>query len=333
MTKPYLTSPLAMTAMAAVLAAAPTLALAQEAPLAEPVAAPAAAPDPAPIAVTPAATPTPIMQSTPVIQAAPVVVPEPTPVVAAEPAPAPRRAARAAAVPAAPAASPIADQPVAAAAAPATPAPVVVAIEPPTAIAPEPEFAAAPPAEPANNSALALGLLGLAGLGGAGALALRRRKRVPAETTRADAPASLERRMPHTAVTAQATPAAAYVPPLARTEPEALRRVWSEPLVTARAAPGVSGSAISPGPLPTGEAMAALMARMAHAAPDEANPYTSPKRRSKRVRWLLKQHEYALRNAASEPVEAAKPFDFRRFASSNGAAPGAGQFGRTVVPA
>ena len=46
---------------------------------------------------------------------------------------------------------------------------------------------------------------------------------------------------------------------------------------------------------------------MATAAPDASNPFTSVKRRGKRARWLLKQHEYALDR------QAAGAFDFRAY--------------------
>ena len=49
---------------------------------------------------------------------------------------------------------------------------------------------------------------------------------------------------------------------------------------------------------------------MATAAPDADNPFTSVKRRRQRVRWLMKQHEYALRRGDD------LPFDFRSYTAA-----------------
>ena len=79
-------------------------------------------------------------------------------------------------------------------------------------------------------------------------------------------------------------------------------------------APTTTGSAIPPRPLPTGPALAELFERMARAAPDADNPFKGDKRRRARVRWLMKQHEYRLRDAAGQNAE--DRFDFRTFAAS-----------------
>ena len=290
-------SPLALTAIAAVLALAPTPVLAQE----------AAAPDPAPVtAPAPAAatidSPAPIiipeLRSAPVVQAVPetpaVVVP--TPAITSAARAAPRQTARpartTAVVPAAAAIAPTNVAPVTAAEtiAIAVPAdvPVVTAAEP-----------AAPLAALAqnDNTALGLGLLGLVALGGAGAYGLaRRRRRVtePAVAYREEHLAA-----PAPIVTPTVTMAtSAWTPAVAAANER-------HPIAATSAS-----SAIPAGPLPTGPALVNLFEGMATAAPDADNPYTSVKRRRQRVRWLMKQHEYALRDGAADR------FDFRNYQSN-----------------
>ena len=260
-------------------------------------------PDPvpaAPAATAPAPIVIPEMRAAPVVQAVPEPSAAPEPVAATKAAakPAPRQLTRAAA--------PIAAAPVAAAA--ATPnaaspvaetAPVVPAETPPIAVTdPAPQSAAAPAED--NTAALGLGLLGLVALGGAGAYAAARRRRRVNEPEVAYADERF------------ATPA-----------PVAVAPAWNSATAVA-AAPAtfahqpaagiVSGSYIPPGPLPTGPALAEMFERMVRSAPDADNPFKSDKRRRARVRWLMKQHEYRLRDAAGQNAE--DRFDFRTYAVS-----------------
>lgn len=319
MTKRTALSPLACTAIAAVLAVAPTTVFAQE----------TAAPDPAPAAnpVPAAAAPAPIVL--PEMRAAPVVQAVPEPSAAPEPAAerttatsvtrsAPRQTARIAA--------PIAAAPVAAEA--VTPTAVPVADIPVTDVVPAevPPVAAAvpqPAAQPAedNSAALGLGLLGLVALGGAGTYAIARRRRkvsqpeviyreeafaAPAPVLAAPAPIA-------TTTTPARVPAAA-----ATAAPLAFERKPDN-------APTSTGSAIPAGPLPTGPALAELYERMVRSAPDAANPFKSDRRRRQRVRWLMKQHEYRLREADDN-------FDFRHYTTgAQSAVPEEAR--REVVPA
>lgn len=288
-------SPLACTAIAAVLAAVSTPALAQEITLPDP--APAAAPAP-PVAADPAPIVIPDLRSVPVVQAVPAT-PEPAAATTAATTKAAREAprqpaqvTRAAAVAAAPLATApaatVSAAPVAGAAVPADIAPI------------EPLVAAQPPAlAPANDNtaAIGLGLLGLVALGGASAYAAARRRRsvnapmVTYSDERLAAPAPVA-----------AMPNPAWIPVVATT-------AASLPFDRAAA---TAGMAIPAGPLPTGPALAELFERMAHAAPDADNPYKGTKRRRLRVRWLMKQHEYRLRDGNAD-----RNFDFRTFATSS----------------
>lgn len=282
-------SPLALTAIAAVLALAPTPVLAQE----------AAAPDPAPAAVvidSPAPIVIPEMRSAPVVQALPE-----TPV-AVEPVAATAPVARAAPRKTARIASTTAAAPVAAAAIPTTatpvtaPAPASVGV--PTEVPQVTAIAEAPPvAAPAqnDNTALELGLLGLVALGGAGAYGLARRRRRATESVAEYRDESMAAPAPTVTVATSAwTPAVAAA-------------IASErcPIVVRS-----TGAVIPAGPLPTGPALATLFEAMATAAPDADNPFTAVKRRRQRVRWLMKQHEYALRRGDD------RPFDFRSYTAA-----------------
>ena len=287
-------SPLALTAIAAVLALAPTPVLAQEAAVPDP--APVAAPAPAATTVgSPAPIVIPEMRSTPMVQAVPATPIAAEPVAAAAPATrvAPRSTARIA--------SPAVAAPVAAVAVPTAAGPVAEAApsfvglpaEVPPVVVAEPAPPVTAPAQN-DNTALELGLLALVALGGVGAYGLARRRRV-AEL------AAAYRDERHTALLPTVSVASsAWVPAVAALAPS--ERI---PFAAAKA-----GSAIPAGPLPTGPALAALFEAMATAAPDANNPYTSVKRRRQRVRWLMKQHEYRLREVND------RPFDFRSYTAA-----------------
>ena len=295
-------SPLAGTAIAAVLALTSTPAAAQDAAAPEPV---IAAPPAAERAAAPPALETaPVLTSERVVQAIPDT---PEPAISASPVPA-------AAAPAARAAAnrgvriratvteprtsepTVLQEPLAAPdAAVLGPAAIPAEIDPaPVAAQPAPLVAA----ESQNSdfgAEMGLGLLGLAAVGGAYALS-RRRKAAPAAPMRA----------------AASTP----VHPLDRTAAAQLQRTETafdrpasldaEEAFTARADLAMAVT-VPPGPLPAGPAMADLYHRMVAAAPDASNPFTSVKRRGKRARWLLKQHEYALDR------QTAGTFDFRAY--------------------
>ena len=304
MTKRTALSPLARTAIAAVLAIAPTTAFAQEttAQIALPDPVPAANPAPAPIII-------PEMRAAPVVQAVREVsaAPEPAAQPRVQTAPAARAALRQTARPVA--AAPVVVEPVSAAQI-ADPAPLAApaSVTPVAAIAAAPQSAAVPADE--NTTALGLGLLGLMALGGAGAYAAARRRgrvaepeaRYSDERFAAPAPTFAE------PIPARTTAAPASAPAVA-TSAAAPPMFGRQPL-----APSTAGSAIPPRPLPTGPALAELFERMARAAPDADNPFKGDKRRRARVRWLMKQHEYRLRDAAGQNAE--DRFDFRTFAAS-----------------
>ena len=314
-------SPLACTAIAAVLAIAPATAFAQE------TAAQSAVPDPTPaVVVAPAPIIIPEMRAAPVVQVMPEVsaAPEPAAQTRAVTAPIARAAPRQTARPvAAVAAAPVAAQPVSAAPI-ADPAPVAapVAVTPVTASAAAPQSAAVPADE--NTTALGLGLLGLVALGGAGAYAGARRRRRVAEP---EVLYSDERLV-------------APAPTLAKPAPSLATTAWAPAVATSAAAPlmferqplaaSTAGSVIPAGPLPTGPALAELFERMVRATPDADNPFKGDKRRRARVRWLMKQHEYRLRDAAGQNAE--DRFDFRTFAASTKQAEPA-RTRREVVPA
>ena len=304
-------SPLALTAIAAVLALSSTPVLAQE----------TAAPDPAPVAApAPAATtvdsPAPIV--IPDTRSAPLEQASPTASMTSAIARAPRaNMAAARAAPRQPSRSVAAAiaAPVATAVQPAsikasTVAPAVSTAASPGAVDVPQVTAAAPAAitaAPAQNDniTLELGLLGLIALGGAGAYGLARRGRHGAEP---DAAYRDERVAEAPEVVPPVTSAALiaaspWVPALATA---ADSRAERRPPATSK-----TGTAIPAGPLPTGAALGALFERMATAAPDADNPFTATKRRRQRVRWLLKQHEYRSRNSD------AKPFDFRSYGAAS----------------
>lgn len=303
MTKRTALSPLACTAIAAVLAIAPTTAFAQEttAQTALPDPVPAANPAPAPI-IIPEMRAAPVVQAVPEVSAAPEPAAQPRVQTALAARAAPRQTARLVA------AAPVAVQPVSAAQI-ADPAPVAApaAVTPVAAIAAAPQSAAVPADE--NTTALGLGLLALVALGGAGAYAAARRRRVAEpevlysdERLAAAAPTFAE------PIPVRTTAAPASAPAVA-TSAAAPLMFERKPL-----APTTAGSAIPPRPLPTGPALAELFERMARAAPDADNPFKGDKRRRARVRWLMKQHEYRLRDAARQNAE--DRFDFRTFAAS-----------------
>ena len=304
MTKRTALSPLACTAIAAVLAIAPTTVFAQEttAQTALPDPVPAANPAPAPI-IIPEMRAAPVVQAVPEVSAAPEPAAQPRVQTALAARAAPRQTARLVA------AAPVAVQPVSAAQI-ADPAPVAApaAVTPVAAIAAAPQSAAVPADE--NTTALGLGLLGLVALGGAGAYAAARRRRRVAEPEVLYSDERLAAAAPTFAepIPVRTTAAPASAPAVA-TSAAAPLMFERKPL-----APTTAGSAIPPRPLPTGPALAELFERMARAAPDADNPFKGDKRRRARVRWLMKQHEYRLRDAARQNAE--DRFDFRTFAAS-----------------
>jgi len=271
-------------------------------------------PDPAPAA------PAPIVL--PEIKAAPVAQPAPEPIAAPEAAVATTAAPKAERAPARTAArAPPAQAAAAQAAAPTAATPVAVAVPVIASEAPVPIASAAPQVQsaattPSDNSAeIALGVLGLAALGGLGAFAATRRRRTVNEGEPRFAAAPIE------PVAARET-APAWTPAVATANP-AMVEGKPEPAVV----PGASPAAmIPPGPLPTDDALVRLFERMALAAPDADNPFTSVKRRRQRVRWLMKQHEYGLREQGPEG------FDFRKYAAS-GKIPADEGVGKEVIPA
>lgn len=304
MTKRTALSPLACTAIAAVLAIAPTTVFAQEttAQTALPDPVPAANPAPAPI-IIPEMRAAPVVQAVPEVSAAPEPAAQPRVQTALAARAAPRQTARLVA------AAPVAVQPVSAAQI-ADPASVAApaAVTPVAAIAAAPQSAAVPADE--NTTALGLGLLGLVALGGAGAYAAARRRRRVAEPEVLYSDERLAAAAPTFAepIPVRTTAAPASAPAVA-TSAAAPLMFERKPL-----APTIAGSAIPPRPLPTGPALAELFERMARAAPDADNPFKGDKRRRARVRWLMKQHEYRLRDAARQNAE--DRFDFRTFAAS-----------------
>lgn len=315
MTKTFTSSPRALMAIAAVLAAVSNPALSQDMSVptgADP--APVAAPDPAPIVIPPVQ-PAPTMTSAPVVQAVPAApVIEPS-AAATSAAPNNRRASPSAAAKPVRAGSNRVE----------TAAPLAASVGIPVAVAGPPVSQAAAPALPvgpvpvaaslqpaaANDSMLSsaalagIGLGGLALVGLLGAGALRRRRQLDGSFEALPEP----------------NPVAAAPPP-ARTPvseplPEpAVRYAFASSAAPATAA--LFGTQPAPanrpqipvGPLRTGAAMVTLFNGLVAAAPDAENPFVGVKRRGRRVRWLLRQHEYRLR----EPQD--QGFDFRSFTPS-----------------
>lgn len=317
MTKTFTSSPRALMAIAAVLAAVSTPALSQDMPVptgADP--APVAAPDPAPIVIPPVQ-PSPTMTSAPVVQAvpaAPVIEPSAaaaatsaapnnrraSPPVAAKPVRAGSIRVEAAAPVAAVAGIPVAvaGPPVSQAAAPALPvepAPVAASFQP----------AAANDSTLSSTALAGIGLGGLALLGLLGAGALRRRRQSDGSFEVLPEP-----------LAAAAPPLPARTPAGEQLPDPAVRYAFASSAAPATAALFGTQSApanrpqIPVGPLPTGAAMVTLFNGLVAAAPDAENPYVGVKRRGRRVRWLLRQHEYRLREAQD------RGFDFRSITRS-----------------
>lgn len=295
MTKTHTRSPLAMTAIAAVLALSATPTLAQEAvtPVTPPVAA-----EPVPVTVAPAPAPQPVIVSQPVIQqapAAPVVVAEPdTALVATAAAPAARTTSRAArsaparvaapaAVSAAPAISTL-PEPI-----PAEVAEPAIAAVPVTAPAAEAQ-PAAEPADPIPSDALMLGgLLAALGLGGAYALT-RRRRRVADETVEFERP-----------VVKQITPVA----PSASPAPVAFKPLVADPVAFAAPTPErrIERFAMPAGPVPHGTERRELIERMVTSPADTANPFKTRKARRRRAEIILHEREDQLQQQARQPYD------------------------------
>ena len=257
------------------------------------------------------------MSAAPVVQAVPEpsAAPRSAPVAKAATRSAPRQTARAA--------IPVATAPFAArAAAPSAVTPNAETV--PVAVPAEaPQPVAAPTDD--NTAAIGLGLLGLVALGGAGAYAAtRRRRRVgEAELAYRDEPIAAIAPVKSESTPLRTTTAPAWVPAVATSASAPL--MFERHPAPAQVAATAEGSMIPPGPLPTGPALAELFERMATAAPDAENPFNSTKRRRQRVRWLMKQHEYRLREADSK-------FDFRHYTTGTKSAEHEGAR-REFVPA
>ena len=197
--------------------------------------------------------------------------------------------------------------PAVATAASAAPAPASAPVAPSAAAAPAsspeaPVAAAVPPVPTSDTSrfglaAAAAGLLAALGLGLAGFAAARSRRRKSAAMTDA-AP--------------DVTPIVTAPPVQPVRFPEGLRQTAER---RAPAVPVVGQTAerfvIPAGPVPTGAARQDLVERMAAAAPDGENPFTSLKSRRKRARLILQAREAGLR------ADARKPFDWRTYRPSD----------------
>ena len=270
-------------------------------------------PDPAPAAPAPIVLPE--FKAVPVVQPVPEPSAAPEAAVATTAAPKAKRAPARAVARSAPAA--VATQ----AAAPTAATPVVVAAPVIAAEAPAPIASAAPQVQPAattssdNTSEIALGVLGLAALGGLGIYAATRRRRTVSEGETRSAAAPIE------PVAARET-LPAWTPASATAASAMFER---KPESAAVPAAGLAAM-IPPGPLPRGDAMVSLFDQMALAAPDADNPFSSAKRRRQRVRWLMKQHEYSLRE------QGWGDFDFRMYAPSGKLSADEGA-GKEVIPA
>ncbi len=151
-----------------------------------------------------------------------------------------------------------------------------------------------------NAAEIGLGVLGLVALGGLGIYSANRRRRTVSEGDSQFAAAPIE-----PAVVRETVPG--WTPAVVGAAPVMFKR---KPEPASAWAAG-SAAIIPPGPLPTGQALVDLFNRMALAAPDANNPFKGIKRRRARVRWLMKQHEYRVREQAPEQ------FDFRAYAASN----------------
>lgn len=265
-------------------------------------------PDPAPAAVPAPAAPAPIVL--PEFKAAPVAQPAPEPSAAPKTAAAltaAPKAERAAARTAARAAPAQAAAPVAArsaapvAATPLTdPAPVIASEAPLPVTSAEPAVQSAAITSGDNTAEIGLGVLGLVALGGLGIYTANRRRRTVSESDSKVAAAPIEPAVVRETAPGWTSAVVAAAPVMFDRKPEPAS-AWA----------AGSAAKIAPGPLPTGQALVDLFNRMALAAPDADNPFKGIKRRRARVRWLMKQHEYRLREKSREH------FDFRAYAASN----------------
>lgn len=322
----------ASAAIAAVLALVSTPALAQDAtassdPLSSTATAPSAAPvtvsptqapaqtaprivipDPAQVMATTTAAPAsdaPVVQSDPqvaTIAAAASSVDNPSETAAAAPAPTPRaRTASTTARSSAAVTTPSVAAPVAApnVASPAAPASPMAASNQPAA--PRADTSAPAPAASTSSRtvdwALPVGLIALLGVGGAAVVAARRRPvytdddSYETSTVEMVLPPAPARHEPMMARDAAATLAAEPTIP-------ADAPVY-RPAMAATAEPMLDRD----GPVPQGEERRALIDRMVAAAPDEANPFKSPKGRARRARLILQAQENRW-NAEHGTVEA-----------------------------
>jgi hypothetical protein len=187
-------------------------------------------------------------------------------------------------------------------------APVIVPIAAP---ANEP-MAVSPTPEVADNDAtlgagaLAALLLAL-GIGGGALIAARSRRRrrwvaYQAAHTPAEATAVPGSQAPVAATVAASGDLTPAIPlPVYATVDDA---TFETPPAYSAPEPAVS----TEGPIPQTRAERdALLERMASAAPDEANPFTSPKGRMRRARLILQAREYDHKD------EAGQPFDWRTY--------------------
>lgn len=313
MTKTNTRSPLAMTAIAAVLAISATPTLAQEVPASAPAAVEAAPPIVLQPAAPAAATPAPTVVSQPMIQtvpAAPVAVAEAEPSASAAAAPAARtttaRRATATRTATTTAAAPVA----ASAAAPSAP----VAAEPVLAPVPDPVAATDPavapvatvkPVNPMPSDALIFGgLLAALGLGGAYALS-RRRRRPQDEAVEFERPVVT----PIVPVAPSATAPAPFKPLVtAPRTPAIAQQIAGERLTSPIASAPVAERrierfAMPTGPVPQGDERDALIEQMVDAPADKANPFTTRKARRRRAKIMLASRESELKQQARQPFD------------------------------
>lgn len=93
-------------------------------------------------------------------------------------------------------------------------------------------------------------------------------------------------------------------------EPVEAAPVMAAPVMETPAPVPTTASVLPAGPVPTGEARAALLEKMVAAPPDDANPFTTAKARMRRARMILNTRNQAIRDSATET------FDWRTYKPS-----------------